>query len=182
LTAASVALLCAALLGGCSVALGVSGTRSWSMPRSDHLGSTVQGILALPRDYRWVVGAETSTFLQTSPDVSSDQWRTGLLAGYASPPQPTERWGWEVLGRAQVMRGSDGTFNKVGGVFGASVAFPWRTSSSRDPWQVDELFALRGYVVPSLGMNAVMGRDQSAHLEVVVGLSVRAGATSTVVP
>ncbi len=172
----------AMLLGACSVSLGASATRAWSSPRSDHAGVTAQGTLALPTDYRWVLGLETSTLGQTSPEISSDQWRGGVLLGYASPPQPTERWGWEVLGRALLMRGSQGTFNKYGGVFGASVALPFRLSASRDPWQVDELFAVRAYLVPSLGINAVVGNDQSFHPEVAIGLSFRAGATSTVVP
>lgn len=164
------------------MSLGASATRAWSTPRSDHVGLTAQGTLALPQDYRWVLGLETSTLGQTSPEVQSDQWRGGILAGYASPPQPTERWGWEVLGRAQLMRGSQGTFNRLGGVFGASVALPFRLSASRDPWQVDELFALRGYVVPSLGVNAIAGSDQSVHPEIFFNLSFRAGAGSTVVP
>jgi hypothetical protein len=178
----AMAVLSAALLGGCTVSLGASGSRAWSAPLSQHAGVTVQGILALPRDYRWVVGLETSTSVQTSPDLQADQWRGGALFGYASLPQPYERWGWEVLGRAQFMRGSEGTFNRYGGVLGASAAFPMRLSASRDPWEVDELLGVRTYLAPSIGINAVAGSNQSVHPEVTLGLFFRVAITSTLLP
>ncbi len=155
---------------------------AWSEPTSYHTGFTAQAMAAIPRTYRYTLGLETSTLFQTSPTIASDQWRFGFVGGYASSPQPYERWGFELLVRAQYMRGAEGSFNPNGGVFGASVAFPWRGSASRDPWQVEEVAGLRQYIVPAIGINAVIGRSQTIHPEIFFSLSFRFAATSPLLP
>ena len=155
--------LAAILLGGCTLSLGATANRAWSSPPSNHYGATVQGTLALPQDYRWLVGFETS--------VLWDQWRAGAVTGYSVLPAPTDVFGWEVLARAQLMRGFQGATSSTNFLFGTNVGFPFQTST-RDPWEVDELPALRWYIVPSVGVNGVVG-DEPIHPEVSVNLSVR---------
>ena len=155
--------LASILLCGCKLSLGAAGNRAWTSPPSNHYGATVQGTLSLPQEYRWLVGFETS--------VLWDQWRAGAITGYSVMPAPTDIFGWEVLGRAQLMRGFQGTSSTTNFVFGTSVGFPFQTST-RDPWEVDEASALRWYIVPSVGMNGVVG-DEPIHPEAIVNLSVR---------
>ena len=176
----STCLVGATLLGGCSLSLGAAGTRAWSSPTSSHIGFTTRGWFALPQEYRYVVGFETSVFGQTSPSISSDQWRAGLVGGYSARPDPTGIFGWEVLGRAQLMRGSQGTFNGVGFVFGADFGFPFQFKK-HDP-NVDDFSSVRQYIVPSVGLNGVVGNHQSIHPEVIVTLSYRFEFTVGAVP
>jgi hypothetical protein len=177
----STCLVGATLLGGCSLSLGAAGTRAWSAPASSHIGVTTRGWLALPQEYRYVVGFETSVFGQTSPSISSDQWRAGLVGGYSARPELTEVLGWEVLGRAQLMRGSQGTFNGVGFVFGADVGFPFQIRKP-DPWSAEGFSSVRQYIVPAVGLNGVVGNHQSIHPEVIVTLSYRFEFTVGAVP
>lgn|GEM_PF-4091295 len=156
-------ILASILLCGCKLSLGAAGTRAWTKPPSNHYGATVQGTLSLPQEYRWLVGFETS--------VLWDQWRAGAVTGYSVMPGPTEIVGLEVLGRAQLMRGFQGSTSTTNFVFGTNVGFPFQTSR-RDPWEVDELPNLRWYIVPSVGVNGVVG-DEPIHPEVSVNLSVR---------
>ena len=151
------------LLCGCKLSLGAAGNHAWTSPASNHYGATVQGTLSLPQEYRWLVGFETS--------VLWDQWRAGALTGYSVMPAPTDIFGWEVLGRAQLMRGFQGTSSSTNFVFGTSVGFPFQTSI-QDPWGASELPNLRWYIVPSVGVNGVVG-DESIHPELSVSLSVR---------
>jgi len=177
----STCLVGATLLGGCSLSLGAAGTRAWSSPTSSHIGFTTRGWFALPQEYRYVVGFETSVFGQTSPSISSDQWRAGPVGGYSARPDPTGIFGWEVLGRAQLMRGSQGTFNGVGFVFGADVGFPFQFKKP-DPWNAGDFSSVRQYIVPSVGLNGVVGNHQSIHPEVIVTLSYRFEFTVGAVP
>jgi hypothetical protein len=174
----STCLVGATLLGGCSLSLGAAGTRAWSTPTSSHIGVTTRGWFALPQEYRYVVGFETSIFGQTSPSISSDQWRAGLVGGYSARPENI--FGWEVLGRAQLMRGSQGTFNGVGFVFGGDLGFPFQFQK-RDPSNED-FSSVRQYIVPSVGLNGVVGNHQSIHPEVIVTLSYRFEFTVGAVP
>jgi len=151
------------LLCGCKLSLGASGSRAWSSPPTNQIGFTTQGTLAFPQQYRYVLGFETS--------LLSNQWRTGAVTGYSVSPAPTDVFGWEVLARAQLMRGFHGTSATTNFVFGTSIGVPFQTST-RDPWEVDEGSALRWYIVPSVGMNGVVG-DQPIHPEAIVNLSVR---------
>lgn len=162
----------ATLLWGCSLTVGAAGTRAWGAPPSSHVGATAQGWFALPPEYRYVVGFETSIFGQTSPSVPSDQWRLGVVGGYSGRPDPSEHFGWEVLGRTQLMRGSQGTFNGVGFVFGADVGFPFQFKT-RDPGSSEGFSSVRQYIVPSVGINGVLGNHQSIHPEVVLTLAYR---------
>jgi hypothetical protein len=177
----SLCLVGSTLLGGCSLSLGAAGTRAWSSPISSHIGVTTRGCFALPQEYRYLVGFETSVFGQTSPSISSDQWRAGIVGGYSARPAPTEIFGWEVVGRAQLMRGSQGTFNGVGFVFGGDVGFPFQFKK-RDLWNTDDFSSVQQYIVPSVGVNGVVGSHQSIHPEVIVTLSYRFEFTVGAVP
>jgi hypothetical protein len=156
-------ILTSILLCGCKLSLGASGTRAWSSPPTNHVGATVQGTLAFPQEYRYLAGYEIS--------LLSDEWRAGVVSGYSALPTPDDIFGWEVLGRVQLKRGFQRTFATTDLVFGTSVGFPFQTIR-RDPWEVDELAGLRWYIVPSVGVNGVVG-DQHIHPEITVNLSVR---------
>lgn len=166
----SVFLVGATALGGCSLSLGAAGTRAWSAPTSNHVGVTTKGWLALPKEYRYVAGFEASILGQTSPSIASDQWRVGPVGGYSVRPE-TANFGWEVLARAQLMRGSQGTFNGVGFVFGTEAGFPFQFSK-REPWN-EQFSSLRQYIVPSIGLNGVIGNHQSIHPELTLTLAYR---------
>jgi hypothetical protein len=139
-------------------------------------------MVSLPQSYRYSLGLETSTLFQTSPGIESDQWRLGFVGGYSSVPQANERWGFELLGRAQYLRGAEGNWNPNGFVFGTSVAFPWRWGASLDPSEGDEFSGLRTYIVPALGINGVIATRQTIHPEIFFNLSIRLAGTSLLLP
>lgn len=151
------------LLSGCALSLGATGTRAWSSPPTTQLGPTIRGTLSVPQEYRYLVGFETS--------LLSEQWRAGVVSGYSLLPAPTNVFGWEVLGRAQLMRGFFERAAVTNFVFGASVGFPFQLTR-RDPWEGDDLPTLRWYIVPSVELNGVVG-DERIHPEAAVNLSVR---------
>jgi hypothetical protein len=173
-------LLLAPLIARCSLSLGAMTSAAGSEPNSYHTGFTTQGMVSIPSANRFVVGVETATLFQTSPGIDSDLWRLGFIGGYA--PQQSGRLGVELLGRAQYMRGAQGNFNPAGFVFGCSVGLPWAFAASTDPWEVEELSGMVAYLVPSLGINGIVGSRQNIHPEVFFSLSIRFAATSTLLP
>jgi len=98
-----------AVVVGCSLTLGPTGTSGITQARSQHVGGTITAQTRLPRDYRYIVGVEESLLGQASPESRADQWRVAALGGYSrAPTAGGTPLGWEAALRLGFFRGSNG--------------------------------------------------------------------------
>src|SRR5215831_15536718 len=90
----SAALTSLALHIGCAISAGgVVAAAPGDAPTLGGLGA--EALLYLPADFRGIAGLEW-----THVGTADTLWRTGILAGYSSPPDGRSRLGWEATARA----------------------------------------------------------------------------------
>ncbi|HEY6912611.1 MAG TPA: hypothetical protein VI356_24730 [Myxococcales bacterium] len=175
--AAALCLSCS--LTGSAVAFRTSGAAAGA---NTHLGAAFQAALQLPREYRAMVAVEGATAAQVDPGAPFDQWRLALAGGYSALPDPTERVGYEVTGRAGFLRGSSGPAAATGFFGGFRLAIPILLGQRKDPWKADDVLAPSVMLVPEIGFNAVRPSHQDWQWEPAALLGLRIHLASSVLP
>ena len=182
-------------LGGCSVAGGALAIHRMRPPldaRSTDVGFRAQGLLQLPRGFRWTVGSEVQRDTQWLPTRVGHRWRMLAVGGYAVMPDNVgapiaAACGYELLGRGGYARGVGLESERHAVVYGAAIALPCRPSSAREPWRTDGLVSSTFMIVPEVGIQhaIVLPADAATtrhDVEAFFGLSARWRVTSSIVP
>lgn len=176
--AAALSVSCS--LTGSAVAFRTSG--AGAVPANGHVGAAFQAALRLPREYRAMVAVEGATVAQVDPGEPFDQWRLALASGYSALPDPTERVGWELTGRAGFLRGSSGPAAATGFFGGLRLGMPILLGARKDPWKADDVLGMSVMLVPEVGFNAVRPSHQQWQWEPAVLLGLRIHLASSVLP
>jgi hypothetical protein len=179
------ALCAAALSASCSLTGGAVAFRTsgaGAVPANTHVGAAFQAALHLPREYRAMVAVEGATVAQIDPGEPFDQWRLALAGGYSALPDLTDRFGYEVTGRAGFLRGSSGPAAATGFFGGLRFGLPILLGARKEPWQVDELAGIEVMLVPEIGLNAVRPARQDWQWEPAALLGLRIHFTSALLP
>jgi hypothetical protein len=170
------ALAWLALEVGCAISAG--GIVAASSGNAPVLGGPIaEALLYLPADFRAIAGLEW-----TRVGTADALWRTGLLAGYSSPPDRRSRFGWETTARVGYQRGWDGSTTASGGFGGARAAALYRLGRSAEPWQGDALVEVMPMLVFDIAMNGLTRPGGQLQPEFNARLMLRLHLSSTVVP
>jgi hypothetical protein len=188
------ALVCALASAGCSFSAGAINAYDFPLQkannavRSNHFGVQGASYLRLPRDYDWIVGAQSAVLGQTGPHTLRDQWRIAAAVGYGSlPGYSGSPIGYEVIAHLGVLRGDVGEIESpIGWYYGVRGALPIRLSASADAWEHDGELQARIFLVPELGVGPVHaivsdGTDR-VFIEPFATLNLRLHLTSGLVP
>jgi hypothetical protein len=181
----SLPTFCAALSVSCSVtgsAVAFRTSGAGAVPSNTHAGAAFQAALQLPREYRAMAAVEGAVVGQVDPGQRFDQWRLALAGGYSVLPDPTERLGYEVTGRAGFLRGSSGPAAAGGFFGGVRVGMPILLGARKDPWKVDDFLGMSVMLVPEIGLEAVRPSHQDWQWEPVALLGLRIHLTSGALP
>ena len=172
---------------GCDATVQALGAHSLSSPSSTHVGPLFEGRLHLPRRYDCVLGMEAGHLLQADPASVADQWRLGVIGGHSELAHPLgSRFSPEWTARIGLFRGSNGSGALVpAGLYGGfAFAVPIRISSTKEPWELDDLILTSWMLVPQLGVNARLPelRFMDTAVEITGSLGLRINLSSSVLP
>jgi hypothetical protein len=188
------ALACALACGACSFSAGVIDAYDFPLQkannavRSNHFGVQGASYLHLPRDYGFIIGAQSAVVGQTGPQTIRDQWRIAGAFGYSSLPEfDGSPLGWEVVAHAGVLRGDVGEIESpVGWYYGVRAGLPIRVNANFATWQRDGELQAKFLLVPEIGVGPVHaivsnGPDR-VFIEPFAALNLRLHITSGLVP
>jgi len=186
----SFGVVSAMLAAACSMSLGPALGRTMSQDETTYTGaSRITAMVQPGRERGLAIGFEHDIGwrLGDAPLYAPDEWRTGLIAGYAKTPKPYtppvgfEAYGLVGLGQYPIPDRAAPAF-----AFGPRFGLPIRFGERREPWDAEFNIGATWLLVPTLGaafyVPLTRGESHTPRTELSASLSLRLHLWSALLP